>query len=108
MNGRDIILGLNYIGEDFIEEAETARFPLPANMKSTHRKIRRPLLIAAIIALALLLVGCGAAIVMRLQQLTIREKTAGIPSETGFRGEEINLISIQGFMGTDSYAAFQE
>ena len=108
MNGRDIILGLNYIGEDFIEEAENARFPFQANQKNTHRKIHRPLLIAAIIALALLLVGCGAIIAMRLQQLTIREKTAGISSETGFRGEEINLISIQGFMGTDSYAAFQE
>ena len=108
MNGRDIILGLNYIGEDFIEEAENARFPFQANQKNTHRKIHRPLLIAAIIALALLLVGCGAIIAMRLQQLTIREKTAGISSETGFRGEEINLISIQGFMGTDSYAAFRE
>lgn len=108
MNGRDMILGLNYVDEDLIEEAESVRFPFPENQESTHRKIRRPLLIAAIIVLALLLVGCGAAIVMRLQRLTIREKTAGIPSETSFCGEEINLISIQGFMGTDPYAAFRE
>ena len=108
MNGKDIFLGLKYVGEDLIEEAEIARFPVQANQKNPHRKIRRPLLIAAIIALALLLVGCCAIIAMRLQHLTIREETASIPSETSFNGEEINLISIQGFMGTDSYAAFKE
>lgn len=44
MTGKDIFLGLKYVGEDLIAEAETARFPVQANQKNTHRKIRRPLL----------------------------------------------------------------
>ncbi len=31
-----------------------------------------------------------------------------VPDETDMNGEEINLISIQGYMGSDSYAAFKE
>ena len=55
MNGKDIFLGLKYVGEDLIEEAETSQLSVQANQKNTHRKIRRPLLIAALIALMLLL-----------------------------------------------------
>lgn len=61
MNGRDIFRGLQYIGDDLIENAETGQFPAQ-NQESgkTRRPIRRPLLIAALIALLLLLVGCAA------------------------------------------------
>ena len=60
MNGKDIFRGLQYIGDDLIENAETGQFPAQ-NQESgkTHRPIRRPLLIAALIALLLLLVGCA-------------------------------------------------
>ena len=56
MNGKDIFLGLKYVGEDLIEEAETTRFPVQVNQKSTHRKIRRPLLVAAVIAVIVCLI----------------------------------------------------
>ena len=58
MNGKDIFRGLQYIGDDLIENAETGQFPAQ-NQESgkTRRPIRRPLLIAALIALLLLLVG---------------------------------------------------
>ena len=71
MNGKDIFLGLKYVDEDLIEEAETARFPVQTNQKNTHRKIRRPLLIAAIIAVMLLLVGCAVVYVLRMQDVRI-------------------------------------
>lgn len=116
MNGKDLFLGLSYISRKYIEEAETdtvsgSAKASPGKYSSQdsrkHVRLRGHLLIAAIIALMLVLVGC-AVIVMRLQHLTIREEASGIPSETSINGEPINIISLQGFMGTDSYAAFQE
>ena len=60
MNGRDIFRGLQYIGDDLIENAETGQFPAQ-NQESgkTHRPIRRPLLIAAVIATTPLLKALG-------------------------------------------------
>ena len=104
MTGKDLFIALGNIGPKYYDEAENGTI----TSSQGYKTLRRPLLIAAVIALALLLVGCCAIIAMRLQHLTIREETASIPSETSFNGEEINLISIQGFMGTDSYAAFKE
>lgn len=72
MNGRDIFRGLQYIGDDLIENAETGQFPAQ-NQESgkTHRPIRRPLLIAALIALLLLLVGCAVVYVLKLENVKI-------------------------------------
>lgn len=72
MNGKDIFLGLKYIGDDLIEKAEYGELTKTANKRRT---IRRPLLIAAIIALTLLLVGCAMAYVLRLQNLSIGKET---------------------------------
>ena len=74
MNGKDIFLGLKYVGEDLIEEAETSQLSVQANQKNTHRKIRRPLLIAALIALMLLLVGCAVVYVLKMQLSRTRTK----------------------------------
>ena len=72
MNGKDIFRGLQYIGDDLIENAETGQFPAQ-NQESgkTHRPIRRPLLIAALIALLLLLVGCAVVYVLKLENVKI-------------------------------------
>ena len=77
MNGRDIFRGLQYIGDDLIENAETGQFPAQ-NQESgkTHRPIRRPLLIAALIALLLLLVGCAVVYVLKLENVKIGTGTA--------------------------------
>ena len=54
MNGRDIFRGLQYIGDDLIENAETGQFPAQnQGSGKTRRPIRRPLLAAALIALLL-------------------------------------------------------
>ena len=63
MNGKDIFKGLRYIDDDIIEEAEFGMFPA----KTDHRTIRRPLLVAAIIALTLLLVGCAVVYILSLK-----------------------------------------
>lgn len=53
MKGKNLLLGLSYIDRKFIEEAENDTLP------AKRLTLRRPLLIAAMIALMLLLVGCG-------------------------------------------------
>lgn len=53
MKGKNLLLGLSYIERKFIEEAENDTLPVKC------LTLRRPLLIAAMIALMLLLVGCG-------------------------------------------------
>ena len=98
MNGKDIFLGLSYIDRKYIEEAEDAVLSGPKGRKSLHR----PLLIAAIIALMLFLMGC-AWVVMRLQHMT----TDAQPF-TDFYGDERSIISLQGFEGSKNYEAFQE
>lgn len=67
MNGKDIFMGLKYIGDDLVEEAETFDFRLSAHPEeAVHRPIRRPLLVAALIALMLALVGCAVVYAMIL------------------------------------------
>lgn len=62
MNGKDIFLGLKHIGADLVEEAEYGTFSNRAENdteKKSRHAVRRPLLIAAVIAMMLLLVGCA-------------------------------------------------
>lgn len=67
MNGRDIFLGLSYIDERYIQEAEQAMLP--------RRSLRRPLLLAAVLALTLLLVGC-AVVYARIQMKLVQHNPA--------------------------------
>ena len=76
MNGEDLFRGLNYVNAKFIDEAETV-----TQLQSEKKilSLRRPILIAAIIAMLLMLVGCGAAIYMILAE----EPWASIPRVEG-------------------------
>ena len=79
MNGQEIFLGLSYISRKYIEEAETetisgGRGAYEAPGKA-HR-IRRPFLLAAVIALLLLLVGCAAVYVLKMEHVKISSGTA--------------------------------
>lgn len=72
MNGKDILLGLKYVGDDLIEKAEYGQFPASGEKREkAHSRIRRPLLIAAIIATMLLLVGCAVAYVLSIQNMKV-------------------------------------
>ena len=79
MNGQEIFLGLSYISRKYIEEAETetisgGRGAYEAPGKA--RRIRRPFLLAAVIALLLLLVGCAAVYVLKMEHVKISSGTA--------------------------------
>ena len=67
MNGKNMIWGLTYVSSSIIEEAEYGEFPIGAEKsirkEKTRRMFRRPFLVAALIALTLLLVGCAVAYV---------------------------------------------
>ena len=67
MNGKDIIWGLTNVSSSVVEEAECGTFRVKADSISerarSYRFFRRPFLVAAIIALTLLLVGCTVAYV---------------------------------------------
>ena len=68
MNGEDLFRGLNYVNAKYIDEAETVTQLQP---EKKILSLRRPVLIAAIIAMLLMLVGCGAAIYALMWLFTI-------------------------------------
>ena len=72
MNGQEIFLGLSYISRKYIEEAETET--VSGGVGKAHR-IRRPFLLAAVIALLLLLVGCAAVYVLKMEHVKISSGT---------------------------------
>lgn len=80
MKGKDILQGLEYIGDDLIENAEFGQFPTEEQeTRKTRRPIRRPLLVAALIALLFLLAGCSvvyAVYVLRMGSVKIGTGTA--------------------------------
>ena len=59
MNSHDLIQSFNYIGEDLVNEAEYGQFPArhEQSQPKSHKTFRCPLLVAALVALLLLLVG---------------------------------------------------
>ena len=71
MNGEDLFCSLNYVNPKFIDEAENL-----SQLKSERNilSLRRPVLIAGIIGLLLLLMGC-AAYLYSLKQLVVIEHT---------------------------------
>ena len=72
MNGQEIFLGLSYISRKYIEEAETETV---SGGRGKSNRIRRPFLLAAVIALLLLLVGCAAVYVLKMEHVKISSGT---------------------------------
>ncbi len=68
MTGKDLLTAMSGIDGRYIEEAAPAAAP-------KRRSLRRPLLGAAAIAAALLLVGCGIVYALRLQDMSIGKAT---------------------------------
>ena len=113
MNGKDIFRGLQYIGDDLIENAETGQFPAQnQGSGKTRRSIRRPLLIAALIALLLLLVGCAVVYVLKLENVKIGTGTEqrdyslvdGVYVEDPHTVDTTTL-SMAGLKGSNAYKA---
>lgn len=105
MNGQNLLMGLSYIDRKFIEESEMDAMP-----KQGRRPLRRPLLVAAIVALMLLLVGCAVVHIMRMQDLhigghTVIHQEADKPETTEI---QLEVLSLQGMKDTPAYLANQE
>ncbi len=76
-----------------------------------HLSFGRTLLIAAVIAMMLLLVGCAVIYVFGLQDMIITQKEYATPASTGAETQPAqtrNMISLQGYVGTPGYLANQE
>lgn len=118
MNGKDIFLGLRYVEEAFIEEAEYGTFPAHASRHSDAPKrghFKRPFLIAAIIAMMLLLVGCAVVYVMHMQDLKLGERQESYDAfdydTLEYLGKETytkQVYTVAGLQGTPAYQAAQE
>ena len=100
MNGQNLLMGLSYIDRKFIEESEMDALP-----KQNRRTVRRPLLVAAIVALMLLLVGCAVVYVLSLKDMAFGTKTQEYYDGSS---QELTLLSIQGIEGTPGYQATKE
>ena len=123
MNGKDIFLGLKYVGDDLIEKAEYGKFPAKAEMTATQKKrtsIRRPFQVAAIIAMMLLLVGCAIVYVLRMKEIHIGQQQTyqdvfAYDPDTGeaiaYIGQESvteEVLTLAGIQGSRNYQAAQE
>lgn len=71
MKGKDLLMGLGTISPKYYDEAEHDT----VTEAKTRKVFRRPLLVAAIIALLLMLVGCAVVYVLRLQDMSIGQET---------------------------------
>ena len=85
MNGKELFLGLSYINRKYIEEAE--KDTVSSFSAKKRSRLRRPLLIAAVIALTLLLVGCAVAYANGWFQQIFSAR-----SETPLSSEQIQYI----------------
>ena len=102
MNAMDLMTGLNNVRDKFVVSAGEFR----QVQREIHAPPKRKLwFIAAVIALALLLVGCAVAYVLRLQDMAFGQET-----QEAFGGDVRNrtLLSLQGVKGTPGYQATKE
>lgn len=98
MTAMDLLETIGSIKDQYILEASSG-----AHSKK-HISIRRTLLIAAVVALMLLLVGCAVIYVLRMQDMKVGEYRFYVPTEYDENGnvipvesqEPITLLSLQG------------
>ena len=127
MNGKDIIWSLGYVSDSIVEEAEYGVFPVgteePAGKKKARKGFRRRFLIAAMIGMLMLLMGC-AAYFYRLKSLVVIDHTgktvaAAEAERPGSNSEDSSettqspvvsrqILSLQGYTGSPAYCALQE
>lgn len=105
MNAFELLCAIGAARDGYIAEAEAIRSgDAPAHPR--RFSWQRTMLIAAVIALALLLVGCAVAVLLNLNSLSFRQEEQ-TDQRTG-QTQVWNLVSLQGFVGSDNYKATQE
>jgi len=110
MTGKDLLTALGDISPEYYDEAENTPISPPAK-----RRLPKPLLIAALIALTLLLVGCAAVYVLSLQDIKLGERQdtydAFSPEDLEYLGKQTvthQLLTFAGLKGTPAFQAAQE
>lgn len=111
MKEKRLLYAIGWVKDEYIEEMSQ-----PGSGKKVHTIPRRRMwLIAAIIALALLLVGCAVVYVLRLQNMKIGEEVITEEAWTGPSGEYVpptewvNIqLSLQGYNGSPEQKALRE
>ena len=73
MKVEDLLHGMNYVNSSYIEEAEAVTRLLP---KKKLLSLRRPVLVAALIAVLLMLVGCAVVYMLNMQGLKLGDQIA--------------------------------
>ncbi len=119
MNGKNMLTGLSYIDRKFIEESETESVSAKEG-SGVKLSIRKPFLIAAVIAMMLLLVGCAVAYVLSMKQINIGQQQIlqdvfEYDPESGqavaYLGQETvteEVLTLAGIKGSRNYRAAQE
>lgn len=101
MNGKDLLIAMGDISPKYYQEAEFE------TMAFSRKGIRRPLLIAALIAMMLLLVGCAVAYALSMQDIKIGEhsimQTQG--DSTDETEIQLDVLSLQGVKDSPNYLA---
>lgn len=117
MTGKDLLTCMSYIDGRLVEEAELKTTLAAENGAGRKRlTLRRTLLIAAAIAVALLLVGCAVAYMLSLQEIKMGEEQisfdafsydpdTGVPVE--YLGRETVTKQVLSFAGMKDTPAFQ-
>lgn len=104
MKTMKLLLALGYVKDSYILDAEAFRRG-KSRKKAAPLPSRRLWLIAAVVALSLVLVGCAIAYALSLQDMAFGEK-----EQEYFDGstQTVTLLSIQGVEGTPGYQATKE
>lgn len=115
MNGKSLLIDLSHIDRKFIEESEWEMISGDRVFWPGKKLRRKPMLVAALIALMLLLMGCAAVLLMHLDDLRIgqeqyianmqyREDGSKIPASEKTR----NFICTVGAEGSKTQQALME
>ena len=110
MNGKDLLTGMSHISTRYYEEAETTQI----EEHPRNKLLVRPIVIAALITLMLLLMGC-AWVMMNLDQLKLGNHSYTAPKHMDEEGNRIpeteqimEVISLQGVAGSPEQMAARE
>ena len=116
MTGKDLFIALGNISPQYYDEAENDTIASPQG----HKSLRRPLLIAAVIALTLLLVGCAVVYMLSMKEINIGQQQTSqdvfaYDPESGqavaYLGQETvteEVLTLAGLKGSRNYQAAQE
>lgn len=116
MKGEKFLRGMQYIDEKYIEEGEFGTFSRSAFYKASNLEqgsgrtlFRKPLLIAAIIAMAMLLVGCGVAYVIHMQDIKLGDRDVKIyQTKDDYETVPQQVLTFSGLKGSKNFQAAQE